>query len=436
MSKLFVSLKFDKFGETVSGHVRDELRHHGVECVIAGDITKAPPPEVIRSLILASDGLLAIITSDQSDWIQNEIGIAYAANIPVYGLVEEGVEVNGLLPQITTYIRFTRPFVQFDLKKKIAIIASELSGIGRIQAVVDQTEMLAGSSGTLQLAIRPRKIPHGEEIITVYIPHDFRVHIIDPHNEMAEFIKGLPRKSSTEIPENACTILVAIAGQNDAYPGFSRFEIVLKFPEIESYLSGGWAEFKLDYTAPATAGKYRFFGSDRISVSGNQPREASSFDFDPIAVNGEVSSVSLSGIIFTPQHVPLTHPGIVWAIMTTRLDPYTGQQRPDLPRVNATCYLSSSDEGRYVIHGLAPGIYDVYACAIGFSTFMIKSQIKIDKQPESLDGQVSLLLTVADNIAFNTKVDYALKLEREYRKSMLGKESQPNPKEAKPSKES
>lgn len=403
MTKLFVSLRFDEFGQSVVEEVKSELRRYGVECVVAGDLTKAPPPEIVRSFILSSDGLLAIITKEQSDWVQNEIGIAYAAHLPVYGLVEEGVQVGGLLPQITTYVKFIRPFLKFDLKKQVAVVASELSKLGGIQAVVDDTEMLTGWSGTLQLAVRPRRIPLGEEIITVYIPPDFHVGFVDPHDEMAEFLKGVPRKTSTEIPESACRIVISQAGKNDAYPGFLRFEIVLIFPQVESYLSGGWAEFKLDYTAPTTAGKYRLFGTDQVSVGGSQSHDAASFDFDPILVKGEVSTSYLSGIIFTPPHKPLTLPGIVWAVMTMRLDPYTGQPRPDLPTVNATCYLSASDKGRYVIPGLAPGIYDVYASAVGFSTFMIKSNLRVQGQPESLDGQVQLTLVDADNTAFRQR---------------------------------
>ena len=146
-----------------------------MEAVIAGDLTTAPPPEVVRRLILASDGLLAIITSAQSDWIQNEIGIAYAAGLKIWCLVKEGVEVGGILKSITTYVHFT-PLL-FDVKKKVAVIASELRKSSGIQAVVDETEMLTGWHGTLQIAMKPRMIPSGDDIINVYIPPEFNVQL-------------------------------------------------------------------------------------------------------------------------------------------------------------------------------------------------------------------------------------------------------------------
>jgi len=417
MTKLFLSVNFDDIN--LAQQIKEELKHHRVEGVIAGDLAEAPPPEVVRSLILASDGLLAIVTSEDDSWIQNEIGIAYAAALPVYALVKEGVQVGGLLPQITTYVKVTDLFWGFDFKKKVAVVASELRRNEGIQAVVDDTEMLVGSSGILQLAIRPRRIPSGEEIITVYVPPEFNVSIIDSRDEVAELVTGIPRRTSTEIPENACTIVTSVAGENDAYPRFLRIGIVLKFPDVQSYLSGGWAEFRLNYRAPATTGRYRLFGTEQVSTAGARPQDASSFDIEPIIVKGEVLAMFLTGIIFTSPHVPLKLPGVVSAIMTMRLDSYTGQPLPDLSRVNAMCYLSTSDEGRYMMTGLAPGIYDVYASAIPFSTSLIKSQLRVWKQPESVDGEVHLTLTTADNAALRLRVEHALKLEQEYRRSQL-----------------
>jgi len=59
MTKLFISFKFDDdLSRTIATQVKDELKRYGVQAVIAGDLMPAPPPEAIRSLILASDGLL------------------------------------------------------------------------------------------------------------------------------------------------------------------------------------------------------------------------------------------------------------------------------------------------------------------------------------------------------------------------------------------
>lgn len=393
MTKLFLSLKFDdEFSKMVAEKVRNELRHYGIECVIAGDLTKIPPPEVVRSSILASDALLAIITSSQSDWIQNEIGIAYACDMPVYGLVREGVEVGGLLPKITSYVNFTQTFWELDIRERAVAIASQIRGSGGILAVVEPTNMLTGSTGKLIIAIRPRKLSSGDEIVTVYVPPGFRIPIYEDPTDISMIGPGI----STEIPESMCRITASATKKNDTYPGFVKIEFLLMFPEIKSYLRAGWAEFKVRYTAPVVAGKYRFYGTDEVSIGGKNSQQnkqdASSFDFSPIIVKGEVSPVSLSGIIFTAEQTPLRRPGIVRAKMTMRLDPDTGSQRPDFPTVDAVCYLSASDEGKYEISGLAPGVYEIWASAIGYSESPIVSGLEIQahKQPTSLDGYVQL----------------------------------------------
>ena len=272
MTKLFISFKFDdNLSKTIASQVQEELKRHGVQGIIAGDLTPAPPPEVIRSLILASDGLLAIITSAQSDWIQNEIGIAYAAYpLKIWALVKEGVSVGGILPRITSYLRF-QSLLQFDLKKKVAIIASELLKSSGIQAVIDQTEMLTGWHGTLQIAVKPRQIPSGDDIINVYIPPEFVVTLpeSDENAARAAAAAGLPLKHSTDIPENACNLFLSRASEHDLFPSFTRLQITLTFPQVASHLSADWAEFKLDYTAPTIAGTYRFFGTEQVSIGGS-----------------------------------------------------------------------------------------------------------------------------------------------------------------------
>jgi hypothetical protein len=128
----------------------------------------------------------------------------------------------------------------------------------------------------------------------------------------------------------------------------------------------------------------------QIRSAEERPQDAASFEIEPIIVSGEVSPLYLSGIIFTSQNTPLRFPGVVSAVMTRRIDPYTNQERPGLPTINAICYLASSDEGRYLIPGVAPGIYDVYASTLGSPRSLIASGLIIQgaRQPESLDGQV------------------------------------------------
>jgi hypothetical protein len=136
-----------------------------------------------------------------------------------------------------------------------------------------------------------------------------------------------------------------------------------------------------------------------VSIAGGQRQSASPFDFDLIIVKGEVSPVYLTGILFRSSGVPLNLSGVVWAVMTMRLDPRSGEERPDIPTVDAKCYLSARDEGRYKISGIAPGIYDIYASAIPFSRILIRSGLRIFGQPPSIDGQVHLTISLGDNAA-------------------------------------
>jgi len=40
--------------------------------------------------------------------------------------------------------------------------------------------------------------------------------------------------------------------------------------------------------------------------------------------------------------------------MSTRIDPYTGQNRPDLPTIDAIAYFNATADGHYEVEGLAP----------------------------------------------------------------------------------
>ncbi len=63
-------------------------------------------------------------------------------------------------------------------------------------------------------------------------------------------------------------------------------------------------------------------------------------------VKGEVDPAILTGTIryagynSTLYGQPIQEAGRVWAKMSMRIDPYTGQQRPDLPTIDAIGYWS------------------------------------------------------------------------------------------------
>ena len=153
---------------------------------------------------------------------------------------------------------------------------------------------------------------------------------------------------------------------------------------------GEWYYVRINgVTAPSTAGKYFFkifLGSSPSSTLGgeegtNQAAASavlSQNEFIPtenwpvMLVKGEVDPAIATGTIryagynATLYGQPVQEAGKVTAVMTTRLDPYTGQQRPDLANINAVGYFNATAQGHYEVEGLAPGIYDLYAEAAGF----------------------------------------------------------------------
>jgi len=87
---------------------------------IEGSDFLTPPLEKIEDAIKNSDFVFAILTKRHkrlaygqygwkaSKYIQYEVGIAYAYHKPVIAVAEEGVDVKGLLPDITWHHYFRR----------------------------------------------------------------------------------------------------------------------------------------------------------------------------------------------------------------------------------------------------------------------------------------------------------------------------------------
>jgi hypothetical protein len=156
-------------------------------------------------------------------------------------------------------------------------------------------------------------------------------------------------------------------------------------------------------TASPIAGKYAFkiaFLKRKASEQTlcNDPIDSTKYDensqFLPlenwpvILVKGEISPALVSGTLRGgDRNQPIQKPGRVEAVMTTRLDPYTGQARPDLPLVNAVGYFNATAQGHYEVEGLAPGVYDLYASAAGYPKTLVQSGFTVLKgQSLHFDG--------------------------------------------------
>ena len=116
----FFSHSAEREDEKIVEFVEGFLRLWGIEAKLLERDPRPSNVETIRQMIEETDMTFVLITKryiceedrqfawKASEWIQNEIGIAYAYDKPVLALVEKGVNIRGILPQITWYYEFER----------------------------------------------------------------------------------------------------------------------------------------------------------------------------------------------------------------------------------------------------------------------------------------------------------------------------------------
>lgn len=427
---MFLAIEYEVKNEELKELVKSELREQGVEPITGEDLSKNPPPPVIRDQILTSDGLLALITSDRSDWIQNEVGIAYAAKKTICALVETiepRIHVGGVLPLICKFRSFSRSD-KVELRKLLVEILTQFDqaaqlrtrGIVESQAhfrapwIVEGDEMLASTDDhssrySISIHVRPRQIPQGDEVINIYVPPQFDLTGVlfeqtdrQQNSEKTENWRTL----ETDLPEPDSNITIGLNTSQHPYPEFWFIRACLSFPKAGNWLRGGWFRIKLlDVVAPKIAGSYRFYGTDDISAERAFPAASTQpYDFHPIIVKGEVTTASLYGTISLPDGSPLTLPGFVRA-EGIAVDPWL----PDCPStgryVTAISYISPSQKGQYAIPGMAPGRYTVYAGALRYSEFIVANSLLV-KERTLLDGKVALEMRSYDRATIGRDVTF------------------------------
>jgi len=99
-------------------------------------------------------------------------------------------------------------------------------------------------------------------------------------------------------------------------------------------------------------------------------------EVDPAIITGTIRYAGYNQTLYSQ---PVQEAGRVYAKMTTRLDPYTGQARPDLPKVDAVAYFNATAKGHYEVEGIAPGVYDLYSSAMGYPQTLCNTGITILK---------------------------------------------------------
>jgi hypothetical protein len=166
--------------------------------------------------------------------------------------------------------------------------------------------------------------------------------------------------------------------------------------------AGEWYYVRINgVTAPSIAGRYFFKmalydGNDYYGVGPTLAGGTGAFGSQPFVwvppqnwpvmlVKGETDPAIVTGTLryagynSTLYQQPIAEAGQVWAHMTMRLDPYTGQNRPDLPTIDGQAFLNNTDNGHYELEGLAPGVYDIYAEAAGYPQTLCTSGITVLK---------------------------------------------------------
>jgi hypothetical protein len=208
-----------------------------------------------------------------------------------------------------------------------------------------------------------------------------------------EFGNILNEQIVTTLTNDYSGIYTVQLDQFDRYaPGWTLVEI---WPDgngvnqaVNTFLNftakGEWYYTRINgVKAPSIAGKYffkMFLGGSGASgecsttpdSTGQLPCQRDYWvptaNWPVMLVKGETDPAIIYGTIFyggynvSLYNKPIELAGKVWAHMTTKLDPYTGNTMTG-PLTDAVGYFNATAMGHYELEGVAPGVYDIYASA-------------------------------------------------------------------------
>jgi hypothetical protein len=131
----FISCSFDTADASVVQHFSQLVDAIGLQPVIADMPRLVPPPDKIRMMISEQNALIAILTRREligdsgqrlryktSDWLHNEIGMAFGMGKPVAVFVEDGVDTSGLYGWVSDYVVFDRDKLLEAVPKSIRLL--------------------------------------------------------------------------------------------------------------------------------------------------------------------------------------------------------------------------------------------------------------------------------------------------------------------------
>jgi len=137
--KAFISCRFPVV-DTVK-NICDMLKPE-IEPYISKDVKHGSLPLKIKEKISFADCLIAIITEDgNSAFIQNELGIAFALHKPIFAIYEQSIDVAGIQPFLSTFIKYS--------KENISSIASDIISLKSAIATEIASREVVGSEDEL-----------------------------------------------------------------------------------------------------------------------------------------------------------------------------------------------------------------------------------------------------------------------------------------------
>jgi len=76
---------------------------------VSRDVKFGSLPQRLKERIASTDCLIVILTEQgSSDLVQNEVGIAFALNKPIFAIYEDSVNVTGIQPYLSTFIKYNQ----------------------------------------------------------------------------------------------------------------------------------------------------------------------------------------------------------------------------------------------------------------------------------------------------------------------------------------
>lgn len=101
--KIFLSVNFDDQWKYIRRIVEKTADEKGVELIIADTGTAARnPPDKVLNLLKSVEGFLVVIHKE-SNWIRNEIGMAFALSLPMYLICTKHVSMDDISTFLTSY---------------------------------------------------------------------------------------------------------------------------------------------------------------------------------------------------------------------------------------------------------------------------------------------------------------------------------------------